>query len=157
MLSVEQHHPEEYPFRMEFGTPNLPGIAGLHAGVKWVLSRGMGAIHDGELMLWKLLRDGLRGIDGVTLYCADGAEDRLGVLAFNVDGVTASQVGAILDVDHDIAARTGLHCAPLVHESLGTIANEGAVRFSLGPFNTQEEVQMAIAAVTRIARQHRSR
>ena len=69
--SAQRHHLEEYPYRMEYGTPNLPGIAGLNAGVKWVLERGVDEIHRHEMALWRRLRDGLRAIDGVVLYCQD--------------------------------------------------------------------------------------
>jgi len=149
--SAQRRHLEEYPYRMEYGTPNLPGIAGLSAGVKWVLERGVDAIHRHEMDLWRLLRDGLRGIDGVTLYCQDAERDRIGVLSFNVEGLEAADVGTMLDVDHDIACRTGLHCAPMVHEHLGTDRIHGSVRFGIGPFNTAAQIETALAAVGEIA------
>jgi len=149
--SAQRHHLEEYPYRMEYGTPNLPGIAGLNAGVKWVLERGVDAIHRHEMELWHRLRDGLRGIDGVVLHCQDSERDRIGVLSFNVEGLDAADVGTMLDVDHDIACRTGLHCAPMVHEHLGTDKIHGSVRFGIGPFNTAEQIGTAIAAVDEIA------
>ena len=149
--SAQRRHLEEYPYRMEYGTPNLPGIAGLSAGVKWVLERGVDAIHRHEMDLWRRLRDGLRGIDGVILYCQDSERDRIGVLSFNVEGLEAADVGTMLDVDHDIACRTGLHCAPMVHEHLGTDRIHGSVRFGIGPFNTAEQIETAIAAVGEIA------
>ena len=70
----------------------------------------------------------------------------------NVDGLEAGDVGTMLDVDHDVATRTGLHCAPLVHAQLGTVAIHGAVRFSLGPFNTEEHIDTACRGVADIAR-----
>ncbi len=149
--SAQRHHLEEYPYRMEYGTPNLPGIAGLNAGVKWVLERGIDAIHRHEMALWLRLRDGLRAIDGVVLYCQDAERDRIGVLSFNVEGLEAADVGTMLDVDHDIACRTGLHCAPMVHEHLGTDKIHGSVRFGIGPFNTVAQIETAIAAVGGIA------
>lgn len=151
--SAQRHHLDEYPYRMEYGTPNLPGIAGLNAGVTWVLGQGIEAIHAREMALWKKLRDGLRAIDGVTLYCADDApgKQRISVLSFNVDGLEAADTGTMLDVDHDIACRTGLHCTPMVHEHLGTDRIHGAVRFGIGPFNTEAHVDKAVAAVAEIA------
>ena len=97
------------------------------------------------------LRDGLRAIDGVTMYCQDDLANHIGVLAFNVEGYEAADVGMMLDVDHNIACRTGLHCAPLVHEQLGTAAIHGAVRLSVGPFNTAGHIETAIGAVHEIA------
>ncbi len=155
--SVERRHLPEYPYRMEFGTPNLPGIAGLLAGVRWLLGQGMAGLHARELRLWRRLRDGLAGIRGVRLYAQDREEDRLGVLTFNVEGFLAGDVGTLLDVDHGIACRTGLHCAPLVHESLGTARIKGAVRFGLGPFNTEAHVDAAVAAVAAVAALGRAR
>jgi cysteine desulfurase/selenocysteine lyase len=157
--SAQRHHLEEYPYRMEYGTPNLPGIAGLNAGVKWVQARGVAAIHRHEMDLWRQLRDGLRAIEGVTLYCADEVpgRERISVLSFNVAGVEAGDVGTMLDVDHGIACRTGLHCAPMVHEHLGTDKMHGSVRFGVGPFNTAEQVATAVAAVGEIAELGRRR
>ena len=149
--SAQRHHLEEYPYRMEYGTPNLPGIAGLNAGVHWVEKQGLETIHRREMELWTRLRDGLREIDGVTLYCQDSAEDRISVLLFNIDGVDAANTGTMLDVDHNIASRTGLHCAPMVHEHLGTDKIHGAVRFGIGPYNTSGEIDQAIQAVREIA------
>ncbi len=138
---------------MEYGTPNLPGIAGLYAGVTWVLGEGMSQIHTREMTLWRKLRDGLREIPGMILYCADDVpgHERVSVLAFNVEGFEAADVGTMLDVDHNIACRTGLHCAPMVHEHLGTDKIHGAVRFGIGPFNTEAHIDAAIAAVKDIA------
>ena len=144
-------HLEEYPYRMEYGTGNLLGIAGLHAGVAWLTARGMSTVHAHELALTRRLRDGLRAIETVTLYCQDDLADHIGVLVFNVAGLEAADVGTMLDVDYNIACRTGLHCAPLVHDQLGTAALHGAVRFAVGPFNTNEQIDKAIGAVQEIA------
>jgi len=146
--SAQHMHLDEYPYRLEYGTPNMVGMAGLNAGVKWVQKQGLSAIHAQEMALMTRLRDGLRAIDGVTLYCQDDLDDHIAVLLFNVNGLEAGDTGTMLDVDYDIACRTGLHCAPLVHEQLGTAAIHGGVRFGLGPFNTEQHVNHAIAAVT---------
>ncbi|MDI6845932.1 MAG: aminotransferase class V-fold PLP-dependent enzyme [Candidatus Saccharicenans sp.] len=149
--SAQRTHLEEYPYRLEYGTPNLLGIAGLHAGVKWVLQKGLENIHAHEMKLTEMLVRGLKEIDGVTLYCQDDLTDHISVIAFNVDGMEAQDVGIMLDVEYNIACRTGLHCAPLVHEQLGTDRIKGAVRFGIGPFNTEEHIQTAIQAVREIA------
>ncbi len=149
--SAVRTHLEEYPYRLEYGTPNILGIAGLQAGVQWIEKQGLAAIEAHEMKLTKQLLDGLREIPGVKLYCQDDLTNHIGVLAFNVDGLEAADTGTMLDVDYNIACRTGLHCAPLVHEQLGTDKIHGAVRFGIGPFNTEEHVLTAIAAVRDIA------
>jgi cysteine desulfurase/selenocysteine lyase len=149
--SAQRTHLDEYPFRLEYGTGNTLGIAGLHAGVTWVLGQGMDRIHEHEMQLTTMLRDGLREIPGVTMYCQDDLSGHIAVLLFNVDGLEAGETGTMLDVDHDIACRTGLHCAPLVHEQLGTDRIHGGVRFGIGPFNDEEQIRSAIEAVRAIA------
>jgi selenocysteine lyase/cysteine desulfurase len=103
------------------------------------------------MRLAAMLRDGLRAIPNVILYCLDSLEDHIAVLAFNVKDMDAADVGTMLDVDFGIACRTGLHCAPLVHEQMGTDKVHGAVRFGIGPFNTEEHIRTAVQAVGKIA------
>jgi len=156
--SAQRLHLDEYPYRMEYGTPNLPGIAGLNAGVKWVNRIGVEAIHRHEMALWRKLRDGIAGIEGVTMYCAeDAGKPRISVLSLNVDGLEAMDTGTMLDVDHNIACRTGLHCTPMVHEHLGTDKLHGAVRLSIGAFNTEAHIDAAIAGLKDIAEMQRKR
>ncbi len=149
--SAYPFHLEEFPYRMEVGTLNIVGVAGLCAGNKWIKEQGIENLHRKDMALWQQLRDGLRQIEGVSLYCADSADNHNGVLSFNVQGWEAGDVGTMLDVDHNIACRTGLHCAPLVHVQLGTDKIHGSVRFSIGPFNTEEHITTAIEAVKEIA------
>jgi len=149
--SAQRAHLDEYPYRLEYGTPNLPGIAGLNAGVKWLQEQGMEDIERREMRLLEILRDGLRQIDHVVLHCQDQLANHIGVLSFNIQGIEASEVGTMLDVDHSIACRTGLHCAPLVHEQLGTDKVHGSVRFGIGPFTTESDITKAVAAVEEIA------
>jgi len=155
--SAVRTHLYEYPYRLEYGTINTMGVAGLNAGLKWVNQRGMDKLHHHEMRLTTMLRDGLKDADGVTLYCQDDLTDHIAVLLFNVDGLEAADTGTMLDVDHGIAARTGLHCAPLVHEQLGIDKIHGGVRFGIGPFNTEEHIQKAIEAVKDIAQTARKR
>jgi cysteine desulfurase family protein len=150
--SAQRRHLDEYPYRMEYGTPNLPGIAGLNAGVRWVERQGPCAIHAHELALWTRLRDRLGAIDGVSLHAQQpGRGDRIAVLSFNVDGLEAIDTGTMLDVDANVACRTGLHCAPMVHERLGTDRVHGSVRLSVGPFNTVADIDAVVAGVADIA------
>jgi len=148
--SAEPFHLEEYPWRLEAGTLNVQGIAGLAAGVDWVTEHGLEAIHQQEVSLAAMLEDGLRKIRGVTVYTPANGQPRVSTLSINVAGWDASDVGTLLDVDYDILTRTGLQCAPKAHEHLGT-APRGTVRFSIGPFNTQEHILAALKAVEEIA------
>jgi selenocysteine lyase/cysteine desulfurase len=150
--SAVRTHLEEYPYRLEYGTLNVMGVAGLNAGLKWLEKKGMAEIHEQEMELAALLRDGLKKIEKVVTYCQDDLSNHISVLLFNIEGIDAQKVGTILDVDYNIACRTGLHCAPLVHEQLGTDKIHGAVRFGIGPFNTEEHIRTAIAAVEEIAK-----
>jgi cysteine desulfurase/selenocysteine lyase len=149
--SAVRRHLDEYPYRLEYGTTNVLGVAGLSAGLRWLQAKGLESIHRHEMSLVTRLRDGLRGVDGVTSYCQDDLSDHIAVYVFNVDGVEASNTGTMLDVEHNIACRTGLHCAPLVHEQIGTTGVHGAVRFGVGPFNREEHIDTAIEAVKEVA------
>jgi cysteine desulfurase family protein len=149
--SAVKTHLEEYPYRLEAGTINLLGIAGLNAGVKWIKEQGIENIHQKEILLWDKLRKGLQSIEGVTTYCANSIENQNPVLSFNIKGFDAGDVGTMLDVDYDIACRTGLQCAPRVHEQIGTIDIHGTVRLSVGAFTTDAEIDTAINAVKEIA------
>ena len=148
----------EYPWRMEFGTLNLMGIAGLGEAQRWIDARGgVSAIYDHEMAHARRLRDGLADIEGVRLYCADMDRDHLPVFVFNIDGLPADQAGQLLDVEHNVITRTGLHCAPQVHEGIGTFEGDGTVRFSPGIFTTDSDVERAIEAVADIADYARQR
>ena len=149
--SAQKTHLEEFPFRLECGTLNLQGVAGLHAGVTWLKEQGIENLHQKEMLLWDKLRKGIQNIDNVITYCAENAKNHNPVLCFNVKGFNSADVGMMLDVDYNIACRTGLHCAPLVHEVLGTDKIHGSVRLSLGVFTTENEIETAIEAVADIA------
>jgi cysteine desulfurase family protein len=149
--SAVRRHLDEYPWRLEYGTTNVLGVAGVSAGLRWLEEKGLETIHEHEMGLVKRLRDGLRDVEGVVSYCQEDLTDHIAVYVFNVEGIEASNTGTMLDVDHNIACRTGLHCAPLVHEQIGTTAIHGAVRFGVGPFNTESDIDRAVAAVKEVA------
>jgi cysteine desulfurase family protein len=155
--SVEPYHLEEYPWRLEFGTPNMVGVAALWAGQDWLDEQGVERIHAREMRLASKLVEGLRSIDGVQLCCCDSLKNHLSTVLMNVKGVDPGDVGIMLDVDHNIATRTGLHCAPLVHTQLGLVESHGGVRFSMGAFNTEADIEAAIHGVAEIARWARER
>ena len=148
-------HLTEYPYRLEAGTLNLAGIAGLSAGLDWVEKRGVDNIYRHEMDLLAELQQGLSGIPGVTLHGTRKLENRVATLSFTVAGYDPSDVGIILDVDYGILTRTGLQCAPLIHEHHGTTPR-GTVRVSVGPFNTREHIHAAIRAVSEVAADRRS-
>jgi cysteine desulfurase family protein len=149
--SAQKTHLEEFPYRLECGTLNIVGVAGMNAGVKWLKDKGIERIHAGEMALWEKLRKGLQNIGNVVTYCAESPVNQNPVLSFNINGFDSGDVGTMLDVDYNIACRTGLQCAPLVHEVLGTDKIHGTVRLSIGPFNTEEQIGQAIQAVAEIA------
>jgi cysteine desulfurase/selenocysteine lyase len=148
--SIRPLHLEEYPFRLEAGTHNVLGIAGLHFAQGYIAKRGLDAIYRHEMELFARLQAGLAEIDGVTLHGTTSLEHRLPVLSFTVAGRDPSDVGTLLDVDHNIACRTGLQCAPLIHEQMGT-GERGTVRLSVGPMNTAADIDAAIVAIAEIA------
>lgn len=149
--SAQKTHLEEFPYRMECGTLNLVGVAGLHAGVKWIQEKGIENLHKHEMLLWDKLRRGVQAIGNVITYCAHSTENQNPVLSLNISGFESGDVGTILDVDYNIACRTGLQCAPLVHAGIGTDKIHGTVRLSIGPFNTEAEIETAIQAIAEIA------
>ncbi len=149
--SAQKTHLEEFPYRLECGTLNIVGVAGLNAGVKWVLEQGIENLHNREIALWDTLRKGLQQINGVTTYCAEAPVNQNAVLSFNVKGFDSGDIGTMLDVDYNIACRTGLQCAPMVHQGLGTDHIHGTVRLSMGPFNTEEHIEKTIQAIVEIA------
>lgn len=148
--SSQQRQPDFLPDKYESGTPNTVGLAGLAAGVHFVLEQGVEAIRAHEERLTRLLIDGLRSIPGVQVYGTGDASRQVAVVSFNVDGLAPSEVGRLLDEDFGVLCRVGLHCSPLAHQTIGTFP-AGAVRFSLGWFNSAADVERAVDAVRRIA------
>lgn len=149
--SAQRTHVDEFPYRLECGTLNTLGVAGLNAGQQWIRNRGMLELHQQEMRLWSMLKEGLCAIDGVSPLCVDDPENHTAVLSFTINKWKSGDVGTILGAHYGIACRTGLQCAPLVHERLGTDTVGGTVRFSLGPFNTEDHINEAVEAVRKIA------
>ena len=137
--------PEQYPTRLEAGTLNGHGIAGLSAAVDYLNEVGLDAIHAKEIALMRRFYEGVREIDGVTVY-GDFSGDRAAIVALNIRDYDSGEVSDTLSEEHGIATRSGAHCAPRMHEALGT-KERGAVRFSFSWFNTDSEIDAAIAAV----------
>jgi len=148
--SAEPYHLTEFPYRLEAGTLNLAGIAGLAAGLEWVRQRGRENIYQHEMKLLARFQEGLSEIRGVRIRGTRRLTDRVAVLSITVDGFDPADIGTILDVDYGIQTRTGLQCAPLIHEHMGTTPR-GTARFSIGPFNTEAHIAAAIRAVAELA------
>jgi cysteine desulfurase family protein len=143
-------HSQDYPYRLEAGTINLLGVIGLSSSIRYLEKVGLEKLYAQEMSLTKRLRDGLSSLNKVRLYCAQSLENHLPLLTCNIQGMDPEQVSAILDGDFRIATRAGLHCAPLAHQDLGT-SLLGGVRFSLGCFNTLEEIDQVVEAMVSIS------
>jgi cysteine desulfurase/selenocysteine lyase len=148
--SAVPYHLEEYPYRLEAGTLNLAGIAGLSAGLDWIEQTGLENIHQREIGLLGMLQEGLSEIRDVTIRGTRNLERRVATMSMTVANIDAEDVGTILDTDYNIQTRTGLHCAPLIHEHHRT-SPCGTVRFSIGAFNSKQHIETAIRAVAAIA------
>lgn len=148
--SEAEEQPAFLPDVFESGTPNVVGLAGLAAGVSWVLRRGVEAIRDHEVALTRRLIEGLLAIRGVHVYGGRAAERQTATVSFRIDGMAPDEVGLRLDEEHGILCRVGLHCSPAAHRTIGTFP-AGTVRFGLAALNTAEEVDAALAAVEHLA------
>lgn len=156
--SFDPMQPEDWPTRLEAGTLNGHGLAGLAAGLEFLdANGGVEAMGEHEVAMARRLYEGVRGIEGVTVYgdwetfSSGESPLRAGVLSLNVGDISSADVSDMLMRGWGIATRPGAHCAPLMHEALGT-REQGVVRFSTSWFTTQEEIDTAIEAVREIAR-----
>jgi cysteine desulfurase family protein len=147
--SYSDHQPDRMPDRFESGTLNAPGIAGLGAGVRFVLDTGVEQIQDHEQGLAQRLIEQLSTIQGITIHGDIGNAHRVAVVSFTAQGWPSLNLAHLLASGFDIATRSGLHCAPLIHDHLGT-ADTGTLRVSIGYFNTVEDIDALCAAVRQI-------
>ncbi|MBI2186734.1 MAG: aminotransferase class V-fold PLP-dependent enzyme [Acidobacteria bacterium] len=148
--SAHEVQPDFMPDALESGTLNVAGIAGLGAGVRFLIDVGVEAVQAHERALTTRCVEGLRAMEGIAVYGPADPVARCGIVSFSVAGASPSEVGLLLDESFGILARTGLHCAPAAHRTLGTFPT-GTVRFGFGWFNTAAEVDAAIDAVRQIA------
>lgn len=144
-----EEQPEDLPDKFECGTPNGVGIAGLGAGARWVMARGVEAIRAHEVELTRALIEGLREIPNVVVHGTRDAELQTATVSFTVAQRRVSEIGLRLDEEFGVLCRVGLHCAPAAHRTIGTFP-EGTVRFASSVFTTREDVGAAIDAVRRI-------
>ncbi len=143
--------PQFMPDRLESGTLNTPGIAGLAAGIKFIRSCGLKKIEDHEKKLTSMLVQGLQEIDGAQIYGPLDVKRQTSVVAFNIKEVDCGELSMRLDYEYGIVTRSGLHCAPLAHRTIGTL-HQGACRLSPGFFTTEQDIQKAISAISEVAR-----
>ena len=148
--SFDREHPSEMPAALEAGTLNGHGIAGLGAAARWLLETGVEQIRAREQALLRRFVDGVKEVEGVTLYGNPDLNRRTGIQSLNIRDYDSARVADWLYEDYGIAVRGGAHCAPLMHEALGT-REQGAVRFSFSYFNTEAEADEAAAAVRELA------
>lgn len=149
--SEEDVQPEELPERYEAGNLNAPGILGLGAGVRWLLQQELTSLRQHEIEFTTRLYEGLAAIPGVRMFGPGPGSIRVGVVSITVSGYDPQEFALALDSACRVQVRAGLHCAPLMHRCLGTFDGGGAIRFSLGPFNTSADIDAATAAVEAIA------
>jgi selenocysteine lyase/cysteine desulfurase len=156
--SGQDRQPDSLPYKFESGNHNVVGLVGLAASLRWFESHGILAIRDHEQQLTGQLRRGLQQIPGVTVHgppdsgsTADKSTTAVGVVSISIEGYDPQEAAAALDANFGIQVRAGLHCAPLIHQAMGTFQRGGTVRFSIGAFNTIEHIAAAIVAVEKIA------
>ena len=148
--SYDRGQPQAYPARLEAGTLNTHGLAGLHAALEFIERHGVQAIGARERALMRRFYDGVRGIPGIAVYGDFEQDERAAIVMLNIRDYASGEVADALFEDCGIATRAGAHCAPRMHEALGTV-EQGAVRFSFAFFNTEDEVDMAVRAVRELA------
>lgn len=172
--SITPFQPDEYPWHLETGTPALPNIAGLLAAQEWfaelgaetfraagddpsghdhfaLCSRAIHRIHEREMQLVGMLLDGIADVPAIRVYGPRSLDRRVATVSLSIAGLPADKAGAILDADYHINVRTGLHCAPKVHEDCRTVLDKGTVRFAPGYFTEDDDVRHAVRALREIA------
>lgn len=148
-VSESDLQPDDLPSRYESGNHNVPGLVGLAAGVSYVRKETIASLRNHELDLMSRLESDLREMPHVRCYGPPNANARVGVLSLNVNGMDPQELAAILDSSISVRCRSGLHCAPLIHNAIGTTELGGTLRLSVGPFTTNDHID----AVTQLLRQ----
>lgn len=150
VMTYSKTHPAEMPTALEAGTLNGHGIAGLGAAIAYLEQEGIDSIREKELQLMWQFYHGVKDIPGIKIYGDFDTEKRCPIVTLNIEDYDSSEVSDELLIRYGISTRPGAHCAPLMHEALGTVS-QGAVRFSFSHYNTEEEVEVAIAAIKELA------
>jgi cysteine desulfurase/selenocysteine lyase len=148
--SEQAAQPVGLPDRFEAGSHNAVGLAGLLAGVRWINEHGVAALREHELTLCRHLAAGLDGIEGLHWFGPRRAEERVGVFSLRLDGFEPHELSALLEGKYGILTRSGLHCAPLAHQTLGTLDSGGTTRLSLGAFTAPADIAAAVAGLAEL-------
>ena len=148
--SYSKTHPENMPTRLEAGTLNGHGIAGLNAALEFIENETIEKIKNHERELSRYFYDSIKNIENIKFYGDYKTDNRVSIVALNIGEIDSSKISDILSNDYNIATRPGAHCAPLMHEALGTV-NQGIARFSFSYFNTFEEIDKGIEAIKEIS------
>lgn len=150
--SEDLFQPNMMPDRYESGTHNTPGIAGLNAGVKFILETGIDKIRKHEEELCEYMLTKLTEVPNIKIYGPLDSKKRAAVISINIGDIDSGEITFILDDMYEIATRSGIHCSPLAHKTLGTL-RQGTVRFSLGYFNTKDDIDKAVEALKEIEKE----
>ncbi len=133
--------------RYEVGNHNAPGLVGLAAAVDWLLENGIDSLRRHEIERTAQLLEGLRGVPGLTIPGPVQASERVGTVSFLLEHLDPQTTASLLESEFGIETRAGLHCAPRMHAALGTAAQGGTVRASVGPFTSPEDIEALVQAV----------
>jgi cysteine desulfurase family protein len=150
-VSEQAVQPDFLPDKYEPGSHNAMGIIGLSAGVKWVADKTVERLAAHDLDLVRTFLEGVSDVEGLTFYGPRGVKDRIGVFSVRLDGFDPQELSAVLEANYGILTRSGIHCAPLCHQALGTAEGGGATRFSFGPFLSKQDVKFSTDALAQIA------
>lgn len=150
--SFDEQHPAQMPTALEAGTLNVPSLAGLCAGVEWILAQGVETLARREQALTVLFYERIRDLPNVKIYGDPEMTPRAPIVSLNIGDEDSARIADILWEEYGICVRAGAHCAPLMHKALGT-AEQGTVRFSFSHFNTEAEVLQSAAAVRELAQE----
>jgi len=149
-LSDSEMQPGFLPDKFEAGTPNTVGIAGLSAALDFINEKGIDSIREHERQLTLAFIRGLKQIPRIKVYGSEDPEERVGTVSISVEGVDLGKMAYELDADYGIMIRSGLHCSPLAHKTIGTFP-EGTLRFSFGVFNTMEDITYGLEVLNEMA------
>lgn len=149
--SEQPTQPDFLPDKYESGSHNAIGLAGLSAAVDWLLSRGVDALRAHEIELCGRFLGRVGGIEGVRVFGPSDPSGRVGVFSVRVEGCAPAELSALLEAEFGVLTRSGIHCAPWAHETLGTAADGGTTRLSFGPFTTAADVDRCVDALMEVA------
>jgi len=151
-VSESARQPEDLPDRFEAGSHNAVGLAGLLAAVRWINQRGMEQLREHESAICRRMMERLEHIAGLRWFGPRAADQRVAVFSVRIEGLAPAELSALLESRFGVLSRSGLHCAPLAHQTIGTLELGGTTRLSAGPFTTEADVDAAASALSAITR-----